>query len=104
VVDARKCIAYLTIETKGDLPTNMKGRLDNWMFGCDVCQDVCPWNRKASLCGELEFDAPDELYQLTTADWRNLTRETFNRLFKGTPLARGGFKRLKRNLDFIFLP
>jgi epoxyqueuosine reductase len=104
VVDARKCIAYLTIETKGDLPTDKKGRLDNWIFGCDVCQDVCPFNRKALPHGEPEFDALDELYQMTTADWRNLTQETFNRLFKGTPLARGGFQRLKRNLDFSLLP
>jgi len=104
VVDARKCIAYLTIEIKGDLPTDKKGRLDNWIFGCDVCQDVCPWNRKALPHGEPEFDALDELYQMTSADWRNLTRETFNRLFKGTPLARGGFRRLKRNLDFSLLP
>jgi len=104
VVDARKCIAYLTIETKGDLPTDKKGKLDNWIFGCDVCQDVCPWNRKALPHGEPEFNALDELYQMTTADWQNFTRETFNRLFKGTPLARGGFKRLKRNLDFSLLP
>jgi epoxyqueuosine reductase len=104
VVDARKCIAYLTIETKGDLPTDKKNKLDNWAFGCDVCQDVCPFNRKSLPHGEREFDAADELYQMTTADWQNLSQETFSRLFKGTPLARGGFKRLKRNLDFYFLP
>ncbi|TFH63967.1 MAG: tRNA epoxyqueuosine(34) reductase QueG [Candidatus Zixiibacteriota bacterium] len=104
VVDARKCIAYLTIEIKGDLPTDKKGKLDNWIFGCDVCQDVCPWNRKAQPHGEPQFDAPDELYQMTAVDWQNLTQETFNRLFKGSPLARGGYKRLKRNLDFVFLP
>lgn len=104
VVDARKCIAYLTIETKGDLPADKRGKLDNWIFGCDVCQDVCPFNRKTLPHGESEFDAVDELYQMTTADWQNLTPETFNRLFEGTPLARGGFARLKRNLDFSLLP
>jgi epoxyqueuosine reductase len=104
VVDARECIAYITIETKGDLPTDKKGTLNNWAFGCDICQDVCPFNRKALPHGEPEFDAPDELYQMTTTDWKNLTQETFNRMFKGTPLARGGFKRLKRNLDFGILP
>jgi len=104
VVDARKCIAYLTIEIKRDVPTDKKGKLDNWIFGCDVCQDVCPWNGRALPHGEPEFDALDELYQMTTADWQSLTQETFNRLFKGTPLARGGFKRLKRNLDSSLLP
>jgi epoxyqueuosine reductase len=104
VVDARKCIAYLTIEIKGDLPTDKKGILNNWIFGCDVCQDVCPWNRKALPHGEPEFNAIDELYRMTTADWQNLTQETSNRLFKSTPLARGGYKRLRRNLDFVRLP
>jgi epoxyqueuosine reductase len=104
VVDARKCIAYLTIEIKGDLPTDKKGKLNNWVFGCDICQDVCPWNRKAQLHGEPQFDALDELYQMSAADWRDLTQETFNRLFKGTPLARGGYKRLKRNMGFVRLP
>jgi epoxyqueuosine reductase len=104
VVDARKCIAYLTIEIKGDLPTYMKGKLDNWIYGCDVCQDVCPWNRKAQLHGEPEFNAQDELYQMSAVDWRNLTQESFIRLFRGTPLARGGYKHLKRNLDFVRLP
>jgi epoxyqueuosine reductase len=104
VVDARRCIAYLTIEIKGDLPTDKKGKLNNWIFGCDVCQDVCPWNRKARPHGEPEFNALDELYQMTAVDWHNLTQERFNRLFKGTPLARGGYKRLRRNLDFVRLP
>ncbi len=104
VVDATKCIAYLTIETKGDLPADRKGKLDNWMFGCDVCQDICPWNRKAQPHGEPQFDAVEELYHMTAADWRNLTPDTFKRLFIGTPLARGGYRRLKRNLDFLFSP
>ncbi len=104
VVDARKCIAYLTIEIKGDLPTDKKGKLDNWIFGCDVCQDACPWNRKAQPHGEPEFNAPNELYQMTALEWQDLTQETFNRLFKGIPLARGGYTRLRRNLDFVRLP
>jgi epoxyqueuosine reductase len=104
VVDVRRCIAYLTIEIKGDLPTDKRGKLNNWVYGCDICQDVCPWNRKAQPHGEPQFDALDELYQMTVADWHNLTQETFNSLFKGTPLARGGYKCLRRNLDFVRLP
>jgi epoxyqueuosine reductase len=104
VVDARNCIAYLTIETKGDIPIDKRGTLNNWIFGCDICQDVCPWNRKAQPHGEQQFDAPDELYQMSDVDWQNLTQERFNRLFIGTPLARGGYRRLRRNLDSARLP
>jgi epoxyqueuosine reductase len=103
VIDARKCISYLTIELKGNLPIDKKSRLDNWIFGCDICQDVCPWNRKALPHGEPQFEAPNELYQMTAVDWLNLTRETFNRLFKSSPLERSGYTRLRRNLDFVSL-
>jgi epoxyqueuosine reductase len=101
VVDARKCIAYWTIETKSALPETMKGKLENWVYGCDICQDVCPHNRRLQTGGEPHFEAVDELYRMTAAEWHNLTQETFNRLFAGTPLARGGLARLKRNLDFV---
>jgi epoxyqueuosine reductase len=102
VVDATRCISYMTIEYKGELPNEMKGRFANWAYGCDTCQDVCPFNAKAPVHREPQFDAADELYQLTADEWRRFNQEIFNRLFKGTPLARGGFRRLKRNLDFLF--
>ena len=101
VVDPRKCISYWTIEMKGALPESMKGKLENWVYGCDICQDVCPCNRKLQTAWEPQFDADDELYRMTADEWYNLTQETFNRLFAGTPLARGGLARLKRNLDFL---
>lgn len=101
VVDARKCIAYATIEVKQGPPAEFKGKMTNWAFGCDICQDVCPWNRRAALRQEQEFQAPEEFYRMWADDWWQLTPETFRRLFQGTPMARGGYARLKRNLDFL---
>jgi epoxyqueuosine reductase len=104
VVDARKCIAYLTIETKHELPVEMKGKLNNWAYGCDICQDVCPWNRKAPLHHEPQFEPSSKLYEMSADEWWQLTPEKFRSLFAGTPLARGGYARLRRNLDFLETP
>ncbi len=101
VVNATKCIAYWTIETKGELPDEMLGQFDNWAYGCDTCQDVCPFNRRAPEHAEPQFGAKEELYKMTREEWFGLTQEKFNYLFSHTPLARGGYKRLKRNLDFL---
>jgi epoxyqueuosine reductase len=101
VVDGSKCISYYTIELKENLPNDVKGKMDNWMFGCDVCQDVCPWNRFSKPHQEPHFTANKEVLGMTTEDWLDLTEETFKRVFKDSPVKRTKFKGLKRTIDFI---
>ena len=101
-VDARKCISYLTIEYRGDtIPEAFKGKWKNWIFGCDVCQDVCPWNRKIKVHKEPLFDASDRLKKMTKEDWEKLDKPGFKQLFKGSAVERTGFKGLKRNINFL---
>jgi len=102
VVDGSKCISYFTIELKDALiPETMKGKFDNWMFGCDVCQDVCPWNRFSKPHHELAFTPIPEVLNFTTAEWEELTEEQFKTIFKNSPLKRTKFIGIKRNLKFI---
>lgn len=101
MIDARKCISYQTIELKGDLDNNLKGKFENRVFGCDICQDVCPWNLKSTPHNVPEFEPKPELLQLTPDDWHNMERTRFNELFKNSAVKRAGFKGLKRNLAFI---
>jgi epoxyqueuosine reductase len=102
VVDGSKCISYFTIELKDALiPEAMKGKFDNWMFGCDVCQDVCPWNRFSKPHNELAFTPIPEILNFTTAQWEDLTEEQFKTIFKNSPLKRTKFSGIKRNLKFI---
>jgi epoxyqueuosine reductase len=102
VVDGSKCISYFTIELKEALiPDEMQGRFDNWMFGCDVCQDVCPWNRFAKPHNELQFTPVPEILNFTTSQWEELTEEQFKIIFKNSPLKRTKFSGIKRNLKFI---
>jgi epoxyqueuosine reductase len=102
VVDGSKCISYFTIELKDALiPSEMQGRFDNWMFGCDVCQDVCPWNRFAKPHNELQFTPIPEILNFTTSQWEELTEEQFKIIFKNSPLKRTKFNGIKRNLKFI---
>ena len=100
-VDGSKCISYYTIELKDNLPTNMKGKFDDWAFGCDVCQDVCPWNRFSKPHNEPLFDPNPELLSFSKKDWEEITSETFQKVFKNSPLKRTKFEGLKRNLNFI---
>jgi epoxyqueuosine reductase len=101
VVDGSKCIAYFTIELKEALiPENMKGKFDNWMFGCDTCQDVCPWNRFASNTKETAFTPVPAILNFTTKDWEELTEESFKEIFKHSPLKRSKYNGIKRNLQF----
>lgn len=101
VVDGSKCISYLTIELKDALlPSEFKGRMDNWAFGCDVCQDVCPWNRFSLLHNEPRFKPSQNLLQLSKSDWNDLCEEVFNELFKLSAVKRTKFQGLKRNIDF----
>jgi epoxyqueuosine reductase len=100
-VDGSKCISYLTIELKDAiLPNEFHGKMDNWMFGCDICQDVCPWNRFSKPHTENRFKPHDNLLHLTKSDWKDLTQEVFGDLFKNSAVKRTKFDGLKRNIDF----
>ena len=101
-VDARKCISYLTIEYRGNtLPEDLKGKFNNWIFGCDICQDVCPWNRFSKPNNEPLFGLIEDLKKMRKTDWEQLDKPKFKQLFKGTAIERTGFKSLKRNIDFL---
>ncbi len=102
VVDGSKCISYFTIELKDALiPGNLKGKFDDWMFGCDICQDICPWNRFSKATAEINFTPIPEILNLSTTDWEDLTEESFKTIFKNSPLKRAKFEGIKRNLNFI---
>ena len=102
VVDGSKCISYFTIELNDMLiPGEMKGKFNNWMFGCDICQEVCPWNRFSTATHEMAFEPIPELLNFTTQDWEALTEESFKKIFKSSPLKRAKFNGIKRNLKFI---
>ena len=101
VVDGSKCISYFTIELKENIPTDYKGKFDNWMFGCDICQDVCPWNSFSKPTQEPHFQPNKELLGITNQEWQELTEETFKRVFKDSPVKRTKFSGLKRNINFI---
>jgi len=102
VIDGSKCISYFTIELKDALlPGAMKGKFDNWLFGCDVCQDVCPWNRFSKPSNEINFTPLPEVLNFTRNDWEELTEEAFKIIFKDSPLKRTKFAGIKRNLKFI---
>ncbi|MBS1657197.1 MAG: tRNA epoxyqueuosine(34) reductase QueG [Bacteroidetes bacterium] len=101
VVDGSKCISYFTIELKEEIPAEVKGKFDGWMFGCDICQDVCPWNRFAKRHEEVQFLPSPELLQMHSANWEEITEEVFQRVFKDSPLKRAKFDGIKRNLRFL---
>ncbi|HVS91497.1 MAG TPA: tRNA epoxyqueuosine(34) reductase QueG [Mucilaginibacter sp.] len=101
VVDGSKCISYLTIELKDNIPTEFQGKMDNWVFGCDVCQDVCPWNRFSVLNREPAFQPKNELLVMNKRDWDEITEEVFQKVFKDSPVKRTKFSGLKRNIDFL---
>jgi epoxyqueuosine reductase len=102
VIDGSKCISYFTIELKEMLiPNEMQGKFQNWMFGCDICQDVCPWNRFSKPSEAIEFTPIPEILNLSSKDWEHMTEETFKKIFKHSPLKRSTFKGIRRNLHFI---
>jgi epoxyqueuosine reductase len=102
IIDGSKCISYFTIELKDMLiPDTMKNKFDNWMFGCDVCQDVCPWNRFSKPTNEINFKPLPEILNFSNADWEGLTEESFKKIFAHSPLKRGKWSGIKRNLHFI---
>lgn len=102
VVDGSRCISYLTIELKDEiLPGEFRGKMDNWMFGCDVCQDVCPWNRFSRPHTEPMFNPHKELLKMSKSDWEELSQEVFGELFSKSAVKRTKFAGLKRNIDFL---
>lgn len=101
VVDGSKCISYFTIELKESIPNWAKGKMNNWIFGCDICQDVCPWNRFASINNEPKFSPSEAITHFTSRDWVELTEEVFKKIFKKSPLKRTGYNGLKRNIDYV---
>jgi epoxyqueuosine reductase len=101
VVDGSKCISYLTIELKNEIPSEFKGKMDDWMFGCDVCQDVCPWNRFSKPHREPLFNATPELLSFTKKDWEEITEDVFRKVFQKSAVKRTKFSGLKRNIEFL---
>jgi epoxyqueuosine reductase len=102
VIDGSKCISYLTIELKDEIiPSEFKGKMENWMFGCDICQDVCPWNRFSKPHNESAFNPQENLLQMSKADWEDLTEEIFRELFKKSAVKRTKYAGLKRNISLL---
>ena len=100
-VDGSKCISYFTIELKDELPSSMKGKFEDWMFGCDICQDVCPWNRFSMVHDEPKFKPKDELLNMTKKDWEEISEDVFKKIFKKSPVKRTKFGGLERNINFL---
>lgn len=100
VVDGSKCISYFTIELKDNLPQEMKGKFDDWIFGCDVCQDVCPWNKFSKPHNEPLFQTAPEILSYSKSDWEEITNDTFQKVFKNSALKRTKYEGLLRNINF----
>ena len=101
IIDANRCISYLTIENKGEINTKFKQDFSNQIFGCDICQDVCPWNSKLEASLEKDFQPKEEFLSFTKEDWINLKEEKFNEIFQASAVKRAKYEGLKRNIDFI---
>ena len=102
VVDGSKCISYFTIELKDEvLPEEVRGKFNDWMFGCDICQDVCPWNRFSLAHSEPRFKPNDKLLNFSKNDWKEITEEVYKEVFKKSPIKRAKFKGLSRNIKFL---
>ena len=100
-IDASRCISYLTIELKDQIPSEFQNKMDDWSFGCDICQDVCPWNRFSKPHSEPLFEPRTELLEFTKKDWEELTEATFDIIFKNSAVKRTRYRGLKRNLAFL---
>ena len=101
IIDGSKCISYLTIELKEAMPTEFQGKMDNWVFGCDICQEVCPWNRFAKRHNEPAFEPHPDLLSMTKNDWEEITEEVFRKVFKKSAVKRTKYTGLKRNINFL---
>lgn len=101
VVDGSRCISYFTIELKENIPNEFKEKFEDWVFGCDICQDVCPWNKFSKPHKEPLFQPTSEFMKMSRDEWNEITEETFNKIFKNSAVKRTGYKGLMRNLNFI---
>lgn len=101
VVDGSKCISYFTIELKEQIPTEFSGKFDDWIFGCDICQDVCPWNRFSKAHNEPLFNPHPKLLEMTKKDWEEITEDVFKEIFKKSAVKRTKFSGLTRNIEFL---
>ncbi|MDT0554000.1 tRNA epoxyqueuosine(34) reductase QueG [Urechidicola vernalis] len=100
-IDGSKCISYFTIELKNEIPTSVKGQFEDWMFGCDICQDVCPWNRFSKPHSEPLFKPHVDLLSMTKTDWQEITEDVFKKVFKKSPVKRTKYAGLQRNIQFL---
>ncbi len=100
-LDARKCISYLTIEKKGDIPEEFKNKWNDWIFGCDICQNLCPWNSRLKPHNEDAFFPGPEITTYLKSDWESLTQASFKQVFKESPLERTKFKGMQKNIRFL---
>ena len=101
VVDGSKCISYLTIELREAIPMEFHGEMDNWIFGCDICQDVCPWNRFSKPNSEKRFTPNPSLLTLTKQDWKEISEGVFAEISRISPLKRAGINGMKKNLQAL---
>jgi len=101
ILDASSCISYLTIERKDSLPKEFQEKMEGWMFGCDICQEVCPWNRFSNVHSEPKFEVNESLSKMTSRDWVEISEEVFDEIFYGSAVKRTKYEGLKRNINFI---
>lgn len=101
VVDGSKCISYFTIELKTEIPSEFQGKFEDWMFGCDICQDVCPWNRFSKAHQEPLLNPHPDLLAMTKGDWEEITADVFSDIFRKSPVKRTKFEGLQRNINFL---
>jgi epoxyqueuosine reductase len=104
VVDGSKCISYFTIELKEQIPADVQGKFENWIFGCDICQDVCPWNRFAKPHNEASFEPHGDLSKFSTNEWKEITAEVFQKVFRHSAVKRAKLEGLQRNIKFVLPP
>ncbi|MDR2206518.1 MAG: tRNA epoxyqueuosine(34) reductase QueG [Flavobacteriaceae bacterium] len=101
IIDGSKCISYATIELKNEIPDYFQNKMENWMFGCDICQDVCPWNRFSVPHRQPKFAANEYLQKFKKQEWREITQEIFSEIFRKSAVKRTKFSGLKRNIEFL---
>ncbi len=101
IIDGSKCISYATIELKNEIPDSFKNKMEDWMFGCDICQDVCPWNRFSKPNQQLKFQPNESLRTFKKSNWKELSQDLFSEIFRKSPVKRTKFSGLKRNIDFL---